>query len=233
MNLEKYRLSSTDINRYSRAAGSEPNIYWEVTNPNNMISLSDATNYVYSNHPNDRFVYWPDYHVAGPVSDIVNIFRRLNFRQTTNDGVLFRLSIGRLGKRPMTMDLTEENVYLNSFDPTIEEHRQLIERVTGIPQIIPIKPVENTSFLESYETLLRRLYNLSDNEPNYLKVKFILFEQLNTIQIDRYIIDPLLQPWSGSPNTQNRILTIFDKNKMTYLVKARYDPVSNQIFPPL
>jgi hypothetical protein len=87
----------------------------------------------------------------------------------------------------------------------------------------------------SYETLLKQLYGLPIILPQFLivngvKVNFIPFSQINSIQIDRYLIEPLLQPWAEPPN---RILTIFGKNGMTYLVKAKYDAVSNQIFPPV
>ena len=51
--------------------------------------------------------------------------------------------------------------------------------------------------------------------------------------IDRYILDPLLQPWTGPPNSQNKILTMFGKNGVTYLVKVRYDQSTNQIFQPI
>ena len=103
-------------------------------------------------------------------------------------------------------------------------------------QISPL-PEENLHKL-SYETLVKQLYGLSVTLPehlivNGLKVNFIPFSQLNRIQIERYIIEPLLQPWAGPPSTRNRILTIFGTNGMTYLVKALYDPVSNQIFPPI
>ena len=90
---------------------------------------------------------------------------------------------------------------------------------------------------QSYETLVKQLYGLPVTLPeslvvNGLKLNFIPFSQLSTIQIERYIIEPLLQPWAGPPNTQNRILTIFGKNGMSYLVKARYDQATNQIFQP-
>jgi hypothetical protein len=94
---------------------------------------------------------------------------------------------------------------------------------------------ENITFKESYEMLLKRLYNLSIILPEYLvinglKVNFIPFSQVSTIQIQKYIIDPLFQPWTSSPN---KVITIFDKNGMTYLVHAQYDQSTNQIFPPI
>ena len=90
----------------------------------------------------------------------------------------------------------------------------------------------------SYETLVKQLYGLPVTLPdslivNDLRLEFIPFSQLSTIQIERYIIEPLLQPWAGPPSTQNRILTIFGKNGMTYLVKALYNASTNRIFPPV
>ena len=69
---------------------------------------------------------------------------------------------------------------------------------------------------------------------NGLNVSFIPFEQmaqmLSQNQIERYIIDPELQYLTTSPNS---VLTMFGKNGITYLVKARYDQGSNQIFQPV
>lgn len=86
----------------------------------------------------------------------------------------------------------------------------------------------------SYETYIKGLSGIPITLPEYLiinglKVNFISFDQVRNIQIDKYIIDPILQPWAGP---SNKILTIFGKNGITYLVKARYDPVGNQIFSP-
>jgi hypothetical protein len=78
----------------------------------------------------------------------------------------------------------------------------------------------------SYEILLRQLYHLPIETPDNL----ILFSQLSSIQIARYEIDPLLQPYANSPNN---IITIFAKNGTTYLVKARYDQTNNRIFSPV
>ena len=104
--------------------------------------------------------------------------------------------------------------------------------------IAPLNQPEKELYQLSYETLTKQLYGLSVEIPEFLilnglKVSFIPFSQLNTIQIDRYIIEPLLQPWAGPPSSPNRILTIFGKNGMTYLIKAKYDQTSSQIFPPV
>ena len=96
----------------------------------------------------------------------------------------------------------------------------------------------------SYETLIKQLYGLLVEIPEFLilnglKVNFILFSEISTIQINNYIIEPLLQPWAGPPGNSpigelpNRILTVFGKNGMTYLVKAKYDQINNQIYPPV
>jgi hypothetical protein len=90
----------------------------------------------------------------------------------------------------------------------------------------------------SYETLLKQLYNLPVQLPEFLiqnglRITFISFEQIPKLQIERYIFDTILQPWAGPPGTLNKIITIFTKNGITYFAKVRYDQVSNQIFPPV
>ena len=102
----------------------------------------------------------------------------------------------------------------------------------------PSNIVQDTLPQQSYETLVKQLYGLPVVLPEFLivndlRLEFIPFSQLNTIQINRYIIEPLLQPWAGPPSTQNRIITIFGNNGITYLVKARYNQVTNQIYPPV
>ena len=91
---------------------------------------------------------------------------------------------------------------------------------------------EEPLFKSSYETLLRRLYNLPiiNNEG----LNFISFQEISQMlsqnQIERYIIDPLLQPWTSE---SNKILTMYGRNGVTYLVSAQYDQINNQILPPL
>jgi hypothetical protein len=94
----------------------------------------------------------------------------------------------------------------------------------------------------SYETLMKQLYGIPIELPGYLivngiKANFVPFQQVTQMlqrnEIDSLILDPLLQPWSGPPGTQNRIITLFGKNGITYLAKVRYDQQSNQIYPPI
>ena len=97
---------------------------------------------------------------------------------------------------------------------------------------------DNMLTLLSYETLLKQLYDLSFIVPEYiiinrLKIYFIPFEQLANIQIIKYEINPLLQPWSSVPYiAENKIITIFTNNE-TYLIKAQYNVQTNQIYPPI
>ena len=69
------------------------------------------------------------------------------------------------------MDLNEENIYQNAVQENV------------VPEI---EPVENKLFQESYETLLKQLYNLPITIPEFLilnglKVNFIPFSEVGTI----------------------------------------------------
>jgi hypothetical protein len=101
----------------------------------------------------------------------------------------------------------------------------------------------------SYEMLLKQIYNLPVSVPDDLiinnsRVPFIPFQtaiqRIQQNEIEHYIIDPLIQPWAGippasgaPPGTQNKIITLFGKNNLSYLVKVRYDSETNQIYPPI
>lgn len=100
-------------------------------------------------------------------------------------------------------------------------------------------PYETNIIHKSYQSLLRQLYGLQVKLPEYLiinglRVNFISFEQVSNMlknnEIDRYIIDLILQPWAGLPGTTNRIITLFNKNGTTYLARVRYDLQTNQIY---
>ena len=54
------------------------------------------------------------------------------------------------------------------------------------------------------------------------------FRMINQGLIVRSLIEPELQ--QGGPNT---IVNLYDANNQLYLVKARYDPLINKIFPPV
>jgi hypothetical protein len=137
-----------------------------------------------------------------------------------------------------------------SNGPRFDSEGRLVERTSNFQventQQTIMPPTESNQEKElqkqSYETLLKQLYNLQDADAlpefliiNGLRVSFISFEEitqmLNQNQIERYIIEPLFQPWAGKPG--NRILTMYAKNGVTYLIKVRFDRVNNSINQPV
>jgi hypothetical protein len=108
------------------------------------------------------------------------------------------------------------------------------EYLNTIINDLPIDPLKLQEFMSSYDNL-EKIYNILNKLPEFitmhgLKVNFIPFEQIFKIQIANWIIDPVLQLYTKEPN---KIITVFGTNGMTYLVKAKYDPMTNQIFPPI
>ena len=107
------------------------------------------------------------------------------------------------------------------------------ERVNARP--IPRNYIQQSNIIieEPYEILKKTYKILPDHLIlNGLRVDVIsfreIFDMLNQGQIERYIIDPLLQPWAQEPY---KIITLFNKNGMMYLVKAQYDQTTNRILP--
>ena len=85
-------------------------------------------------------------------------------------------------------------------------------RISGPPPIstgtTPQVSGEFTLFEESFRTLLSQLYGIPVTLPKFLiinglRMNFIPFQDaanmLSQNQIERYIIDPLIQPWAGAP----------------------------------
>lgn len=62
-----------------------------------------------------------------------------------------------------------------------------------------------------------------------VKARIIPFNSLRQIGIVDYVVDPGLQEMSG--HSDYSIITIKGGDNRIYLVKARYDPVTRQIFP--
>lgn len=65
---------------------------------------------------------------------------------------------------------------------------------------------------------MKQIYDIPAKLPkvliiNGLKVNFMSFQQIGQMlqnnQIERFILDLLLQAWGGKPNSTNKILTIF------------------------
>ena len=138
-----------------------------------------------------------------------------------------------------TIDFTDYPI-----DPDLQRGFHQIRRET----IEKVKNTNNNLQELSYNTLLSQLYGLPDANAlpeflilNDLKVNFIPFEEaakmVSQNKVSRFILEPMLQPWAGPPGnlsleTPNRIITVLGTNGMTYLVKAKYDQASNQIFEP-
>jgi len=116
------------------------------------------------------------------------------------------------------------------------------EGVIRFPSPVRNEYQEDPLLAQSYEQLMRQFYGLPTELPaslviNGVNTQFIDFQtagDLLTInQISRYILDPILQPWAGLPNSPNRIVTLFHVNGLNYLIKAGYNPQNGQIYPPV
>ena len=170
------------------------------------------------------------------------IFRRLNGQPATYDEILSLLNQPRSTYQASMIAtsiynpnrITNQRPLDDMYNEILNQQRPLDDMYNEILNQ-QRNNTTNTLFKESYETLLKKLYNLPVLLPEFLtingtKINFIPFSQVSSIQIQSYKIDPLLQPWSDKTN---KIITLFDSNGTTYLVKAQYDPVTNQIFPPI
>lgn len=117
---------------------SKANSYWQVTNPNKTLKLAGATVYVNRNYPNtqgyDRFVYWPDYRVAGTIRDIVTNFRNAGINNVTV-GSLYT-STGQLGCNQGIVPLSEEVVATCSYDPLNPAHQGIFRQLLTKEQTI-------------------------------------------------------------------------------------------------
>ena len=102
-------LAVERINWYFQAATqSGSDVYWQVLKPPRTLKLTWAANYVGKIFPNFqgnyRFVYWPDYVVAGTIADIINTFQNAGLDQI-RIGALYQLTNGQLGQVPGTAEL--------------------------------------------------------------------------------------------------------------------------------
>jgi hypothetical protein len=105
------------------------NLYWSVTRPATHFMLSGSVFYVDRHYPNaegsDRFVYWPDYKVAGTIKDIFFTFQFAGINQV-HVGTLYSLSNGQIGCPPGIMSLSEDVIAACAFDPRNPTHSQLL-----------------------------------------------------------------------------------------------------------
>ena len=132
-------------------------------------------------------------------------------------------------------DLRMEEIERSSFSPMSSEP----SRINASPKS---SFSDDTLVQKSYETLMQQLYGISVNLPASLTVNGLVTEfidinragqLLQNNQIERFVLDPLLQPWAGHHSLPNRIITLFGKNGVNYLVKAQYNSTNGQIHGPI
>ena len=93
-------LTAEQINARVRDLFGSPNLYWQIDKPAETLRLSGSLYHVIRNYRDaqgsDRFVYWPDYKVAGTIKNIVNAFRNAGINQVQVGG-LYGITSGQVG----------------------------------------------------------------------------------------------------------------------------------------
>jgi hypothetical protein len=126
--------------------------------------------------------------------------------------------------------------------PISNRIREIRERLLSLEFSASQESTKENLVQQSYETLIKQIYNIHVEIPQFLiinkiKINFISFQDaanmLQNNQIQQFFLNPLLQSYAGLPSSPNRIVTLLDKNGMSYLVKAKYDRQTNQIFPSI
>ena len=103
------------LSTYMRGLG-----YWLINNPTeyvtfDLVNLGVDKEYL-SAADYDRFVFWPDYNIAGRIRDIVYRLKEAGVYAATV-GELHRLTGKKAGSPTQFVSLTEEVILENSFDP--------------------------------------------------------------------------------------------------------------------
>ena len=128
-------LDAAAINRHAQNAAKTPGTFWKILQPSRTLKLSGAVNHVNRNWGNkvgsERFVYWPDYRVAGPVNAIYAAFRNAGVGQVSV-GQLSQMTAGQAGQQTSQQPLSEATIAANSIDPLNPVHRQLLEQAVTV-----------------------------------------------------------------------------------------------------
>lgn len=115
--------------RMKSAADKGDHVYITGEDLGSYRVLPGAVAYVQKKHPMgqgmSRFVYFPDYRLAGTVQEIVSILQKTGQNQI-NVGGLNRLTGGRFGSPMGTAPLSPEIIFANSFDPLNADHAAFI-----------------------------------------------------------------------------------------------------------
>lgn len=232
--LFQERLGSEEGPRIVELLPRQPVVTWVTLS--NIKTNIDAPNYMGQDYQNG-FAAVELQDVSPNVQRYFNALEGVQFHQGITDEVMdLIINLRSIPERLTNLQLEpQENI------------QQPSQSASSSPSPIDIQRLQsNTDYIllrDSHNTLIKQLYGLvPDNMPdhfiiNNIRVNIVPFEFITRMlankQVERYIIDPMLQPWAGPPQSQNRIFTIFGKNGITYIVKARYDQVTNQIFPPV
>jgi hypothetical protein len=95
---------------------------------------------------------------------------------------------------------------------------------------IPQYNLKEERIKETYEMLIRRLYGLPIPKFTGINgIPLIFFPELFVLSIIKFDIDPVLQPWTLSPNS---IITLYLNDGRTVVVEAQYNHLTNQILAP-
>ena len=95
-----------------------------------------------------------------------------------------------------------------------------------------------TALFEAYLRREYKMYPVANVErlplgnQNIPVIKFNDFqEMLARGEVSKFEMNPLFQPFAGSPRTANRMYTVHTTNGGVYIVAASYDPASNKFGP--
>jgi hypothetical protein len=167
--------------------------------------------------------------------------REIEIRNSLDVSDPTMFNIERMDRQSRGMDGLVVSEITRIIPNTSEENDDVV--VSEITRIIPNTSEENDNLRkQSYEVLVSQLYGFPVKLPEFLiingmRVNFISYDEVIKLQIERWIVEPILQPWGGPPipyNTiSNKILTIFGKNGITYLSKVLFNPNTNKVFKPI
>jgi len=138
-------LMASDITRLIETARKK-NVYFQAAKPNKPLVLGGALAYVRKNPVSDQdpFVYFPDYRIAGKVSDIYNLLATAGFRDI-QVGELYHLTGGIAGNTQAIVQLNPQTILNNSFNPLNPAHAQLLKALSEKARI------NNTSSTSQYK----------------------------------------------------------------------------------
>ncbi len=153
-------------------------------------------------------------------------------------------SFDQTGIAPMHVRPFDERLR-NEIDRLVDGGESLRDSELIIRELssVPIPAVNEGNPLQPIlETLIARLYGLPVTVPTHLVVNglsapLISFEEAGRLisqgEIQQWTIDILNQVWAGPPETENRIVTLLHRDGTLSVVRARVDPISKMIFPPV